>query len=194
MRKPGKRMLVLLTGSSGVGKNTILDRLVKKYPQLQVAVSVTTRWPARTGEQFGEQYYFIDDARYDWLCQTDQLIEHTEVYGHRYGTLHRELARICAAGHTPILEVDPAGIEHFSDCDYDVHAVYLDFPTAEEQKRRLLSREPGIHPEELDRRLSAAAEQRAWALRMASAGKLKIAVNDKLGACIEEVASLLEIT
>jgi guanylate kinase len=93
----------------------------------------------------------------------------------------------------PILEVDPAGIEHFADCEYDVHAVFLDFPNAAEQKRRLLEREPHISPEELDTRLSQAAQERAWALSQASAGHLIIAVNDKLGACVQEVSSALDI-
>jgi len=193
MRKPGKQPIILISGSSGVGKNTILEKLVATYPQLEPAVSVSTRWPARQSERFGVDYYFVDDERYDWLLVTNQLIEHTQIYGHRYGTLHSELARICRYKKIPILEVDPAGIEHFADCEYDVHAVFLDFPNAAEQKRRLLEREPHISPEELDTRLSQAAQERAWALSQASAGHLIIAVNDKLGACVQEVSSALDI-
>lgn len=192
MRKPGKHPLILLTGSSGVGKNNVLTELLKQYPQLEAAISVTTRWPARADEKFLERYYFIDDERYDWLQHTNQLIEHTTIYGHRYGALKAELARISRLNKTPILVANPAGLEHFASIDYDVRAVFLDFPNAQEQKRRLLEREPQINPEELDTRLSQAADERAWALSQASAGHLILAVNDKLGACVQEVASALD--
>lgn len=193
MRKPGKQPIILISGSSGVGKNTILEKLVATYPQLETAVPVTTRWPAREHERFGVDYYFVDDARFDWLLKTDQFIETTEIYGHRSGSLHTELDRICRLKKIPILTVDPAGIEHFARTEYDIHAVFLDFPNALEQKRRLLEREPHINPEALDTRLSQAAHERAWALSLASAGHLIIAVNDKLGACVQEVVSALDI-
>lgn len=193
MRKPGKQPLILITGSSGVGKSTILKALVKKYPRLTAATSVTTRWPARDEEKFLTDYFFVDDARFDWLLETHQLVENATNYQHRYGTLWAELALISSQDKTPVMHISPSGIEHLSECDYDIHAVFLDFPNAEEQKRRLLAREPHMDHIELDNRLSQAAQERAWALRQASAGQLKIAVNDKLGACVQEVAELLAV-
>lgn len=188
-----KSPVILITGSSGVGKDTILSKLVATYPRLSAVTSVTTRWPPRDQEKFLNDYYFIDDLRFDWLLSTDQLMESTEIYGHRYGTLRAELERVHQAHKIPIIEVDPAGTTHYQNSDYDAHIVYLDFPNAEEQKQRLLGREPNMNPEELDIRLAKAAEQRAWAAEQATAGNLKIVINDKIGACLSSIVENLDL-
>lgn len=188
-----KPSIIVITGSSGVGKDTILTKLISSYPQLAAITSVTTRWPAREHELFIKDYYFVDDSRFDWLLSTDQFIESTEVYGHRYGTLKAELERIMRYNQTPIIEVDPAGVTHYRNSHYAMQAIYLDFPNADEQKQRLLGREPHISPEELDIRLAKAAEQRAWASDQEAAGNLKIIVNNKIADCVSLVANYLNL-
>lgn len=185
--------LFLITGSSGVGKNAIITELTKRYPVLQHITSVTTRWPARDEEQFGDSYYFTDEERFKWLSETGQFIETTSVYGASYGTLAIDLERAWSSKRQPITSVDTRGIENYRAKDYEVVAIFLDFPSTDEQKHRILHRQPNISPETLDERLSVAAEERAWAAKESQAGRIHIVVNDKLGACTTDVANIFQL-
>lgn len=185
--------LFLITGSSGVGKNAIISELTKRYPALHHVTSVTTRWPARHEERFGEAYYFTDEERFQWLLESGQFIETTSVYGARYGTLLVDLQRAWANQHQPITSVDTQGVENYRTKGYEVVTVFLDFPSTEEQKQRILHRQPDISPELLDERLSVAAEERAWAAKEHQAGRIHIVVNDKLGACTTDVANIFQL-
>lgn len=185
--------LFLITGGSGVGKNAVIAELTKRYPTLQHVTSVTTRWPARDEEHFGDAYYFTDETRFKWLSESGQFIEETSAYGASYGTLRIDLERAWATQRQPITSVDIRGIENYRTKGYEIVAIFLDFPSTDEQKRRILHRQPDISPENLDERLSVAAEERAWAARESKASRIHIVVNDKLGACISDVANILQL-
>lgn len=191
MMKPDKPPLIIITGGSGVGKSTILHELVQRSPELVASCSVTTRWPPRDTELFASDYYFIDQSRFDWLVSTNQLVAHTTIYGHRYGTIRVELERLLARNKTPVLILDPDGLESIKKSGFNYFAIYLDFPNSEAQKKRLLEREPTINNEELDSRLSTAATWRAWAAKQARSGQLRIVVNDKLGTCLDDINQAL---
>ncbi|MDQ5944367.1 MAG: guanylate kinase [Patescibacteria group bacterium] len=183
--------LYLITGSSGVGKNAVLAELIHQHSTLSQVVSVTTRWPARTQEKFAQSYFFVDQERFEWLEKTGQLAEHTYVYGDNYGTLRYSLEATLASGKTPILTVDPNGVENYRQLGYSVRVVFLDFPTAQAQKERILARQPNINLEQLDERLAKAAQERAWATAQTQQGDFTIVVNDKLGACVQDAARAL---
>jgi guanylate kinase len=183
--------LFLITGSSGVGKNAIIAELMRQHISLNQVVSVTTRWPARTQEKFAQNYYFVDKERFAWLEKTGQLVERTHVYGDHYGTLSYSLEETLASGKTPILTVDPNGVENYRQLGYSVRVIYLDFPNAQTQKERILSRQPDISPEQLDERLAKAAEERAWANEQSHKDDFAIIINDKLGACVQDAARAL---
>lgn len=183
--------ILLVTGSSGAGKDTIILELLKQFSSLKRTVGVTTRWPARDGEIFGDAYFFIDQTRFEWLRQTSQMAEYTDIYHHSYGLLSNELDRAWAAKFTPIQVIDFHGLESIRAQDYKVRAVYIDFPTVDEQRRRLISREPDISQIELDERLSHAASERAKANQLEQSGELKIVVNDHIGAATKDAARAL---
>ena len=78
--------LLVLAGPTAVGKGTIVRRLVERYDDVWVSVSVTTREP-RPGEREGIDYYFVSDERFDHMIAEDELLEWAVVHGeHRYGT------------------------------------------------------------------------------------------------------------
>jgi guanylate kinase len=185
--------LFLVTGGSGVGKNAVITELIKQYPQLEFIVSATTRWPARSKEKFAKNYYFVSQACFDWLHATNQLVESTQVYGDCYGTLAVSLESALNAQKTPILTVDPEGIENYRRLGYTLHIVYLDFPNAQAQRQRIIDRQPDIATQTLDERLAEAAEERAWASEQSQADDFHIIVNDKLGVCIADVARVLDL-
>lgn len=185
--------LLLITGASGVGKNSVTQELIKHYPQLEFIVSATTRWPARAKERFAQDYYFIDQERFDWLKNSDQLIENTSVYGDQYGTLKFSLERALNSTKTPILTVDPQGVENYHKLGYSLKIVYLDFPNAQAQRQRIVERQPDINPETLDERLAQAANERAWAAQQTQEKEFKIVINDRFTACVQDCAEFFKL-
>jgi guanylate kinase len=88
----------VITGPSGAGKGTLIKRLLDRQPELEVAVSATTR-PQRPGEVNGREYWFLSEAEFVERIEAGDFLEHVEFVGGRYGTLSSELDRIAAEGH-----------------------------------------------------------------------------------------------
>lgn len=105
---PGK--LVVISGPSGVGKTTLLRRLLADLPALVPSVSATTR-PPRAGEQDGVDYHFLPLAEFERRQAAGEFLECCRVYGrqHWYGTLVAEVAPRLAAGKWVVLEIDVEG-------------------------------------------------------------------------------------
>ena len=102
--------IVVISGPSGVGKTTILRRLLVDLPQLIPSVSATTR-PPRVGERDGVEYHFISAPDFDRRRAAGEFLECCQVYGrhHWYGTLVDEVAPRMAAGEWVVLEIDVEG-------------------------------------------------------------------------------------
>lgn len=101
--------LIIISAPSGGGKSTIVRHLLARLDELRFSVSATTRAP-RPGEVHGEHYYFYSVAGFKALIAEGAFIEYEEVYPNQfYGTLHRELERIWAAGHHVIFDVEVKG-------------------------------------------------------------------------------------
>jgi guanylate kinase len=94
----------VITGPSGVGKGTLIRTLLERIPELELAVSATTRRP-RPGEQDGVDYHFLDDAEFDRRVAHGEFVEHAAYSGRRYGTLRSELERRTSAGAPVVLEI-----------------------------------------------------------------------------------------
>ncbi len=103
-RKP----VFVVTGPSGAGKGTLIKRLVERQPELEVAVSATTR-PKRAGEVSGREYWFLSEQEFLARVQAGGFLEHVEYVGGRYGTLASELDRIAEEGRVCVLELEIEG-------------------------------------------------------------------------------------
>ena len=139
MDSPTPGRLFVLTGSSGSGKDAVIDRLLEQMPNLRRAVTAVTR-PPRPGERDGVNHYFIDDAEFDrWLAE-DRFLEWARVFGRRYGTPRAEVDRLRRAGNDVILRIDPQGAATVREQTPDVPVIFLRVEDPGELERRLRER------------------------------------------------------
>ena len=99
----------VVTGPSGAGKGTLIRGLLERLPQLEVAISATTR-PMREGEADGREYRFLGDDEFTALVEDGEFLEWVEYVSHkRYGTLRAEIERIADHGRVCVLELELDG-------------------------------------------------------------------------------------
>jgi guanylate kinase len=133
----GKPVFVV-TGPSGAGKGTLIERILPRFPQLAVAVSATTR-PQRAGEQDGVHYYFLSRDEFDRRIAAGEFLEWVDYVGNRYGTLQSEIDRLRAAGKAPLLELETEGALRVKRRVEGAVTVFVTAPV-EELERRLRER------------------------------------------------------
>jgi guanylate kinase len=179
----GKPVFVV-TGPSGAGKGTLIQALLERVPELEVAVSATTR-QQRQGEGNGREYWFLTDAEFARRVHEGDFLEHvTYVSGKRYGTLRSEVDRIASGGRVPVLELETEGALNVKE---DVPGAVTIFITAPipELERRL--RERASESEgEIGERIGLARKQ------LAQAGEFDyVVVNDELARATNELEDIV---
>lgn len=177
--------LFVISGPSGVGKGTVVRRVLDVVrDRLVPSVSVTTRRP-RPGEREGADYFFVDDAEFDRMIRDRELLEWVQIYGHRSGTPAAPLRAERDAGRDVLLEIDVTGAGWVRKREPDAVLIFLAPPSAEEQERRL--RERGTEDiDVLTRRL----EQAAWEMEQA-AWFDHVVINDDVERAAAEVAAII---
>ena len=107
-RGTGSGLAFVVSGPSGAGKNTAINRLLTEAPNLVYSVSHTTRAP-RPGERDGVDYHFVKASAFDRMVAAGEFIEHVVYLGDQYGTSKREMARLAAKGLDIVLNIDVQG-------------------------------------------------------------------------------------
>ncbi len=175
----------MVAGPSGVGKGTVVQRVLQRVPDLRLSVSATTR-PPRVGERDGVDYRFLNEEAFERLARAGGFLEQAEVFGHRYGTPRRWVEERLEAGEDVILEIDVQGAEQVRGTIPEAVLVFLDAPSSEELERRLRSR--GTEDEvSLSRRLATAERERGQRERFDH-----VVVNDDLERASAQVAAIIE--
>jgi guanylate kinase len=151
---PPKPVFVV-TGTSGAGKGTIERALLARMPELELAISATTR-ERREGEQDGREYWFISDEEFDRKLAAGEFLEHIVFdWGQRSGTLRSEIDRILAAGRIPLLDLETEGALAVAESVPGAVTIFVKAPSFEENERRLRERATESEGEIEDRLLLA---------------------------------------
>jgi guanylate kinase len=177
-------VLLVIAGPSGAGKGTIVQRLKERDPSLRWSVSWTTRAP-REGEVDGVDYHFTTRADFERLRDADGFLEWFDVYGDLKGTPDAPVREYLAAGHDVLLEVDVNGALAVRRKFPDALLVFVRPPSREVQRARLVSRGQDT-PEQIERRLAAAAAEEQEARHFD-----QVVENDDVDRAVGEVAAIL---
>ncbi len=131
--------LLVLSGPSGAGKGTLVDRLLSARPECLFSVSWTTR-PRRTTEQDGVQYHFVTKERFEDNRTRGGFLETAEVHGHFYGTPVAPVDEGIRAGRIMVLDVDVQGGASVRKLRPDGVSVFIMPPSVDALRQRLLGR------------------------------------------------------
>jgi len=178
-------LMFVLSSPSGAGKTTISRRLLADMQDIEMSVSVTTR-PPRPREVDGQDYYFIDRARYDDMVVKGELLEHAKVFDHFYGTPRQAVERRLAEGKDVLFDIDWQGTRQLRDkAPDDLVSVFVLPPTLSDLEKRLRTRAQDDDATVRARMAKALDEASHW-------GEYDyIVINDDLTRCIGQVRAIL---
>ncbi|MEO6796974.1 MAG: guanylate kinase [Candidatus Dormibacter sp.] len=139
MRQPGAGLLIVISGPSGVGKDTVLRRLFQMAPDLKYSVSYTTR-PPRPGEVDGRSYSFVGEPEFLRLIEQREFLEWAKVYDHYYGTSRKRVDEALDRGEDIILKIDVQGATFVRRRKPDGLFIFITPPSTQELLNRLTGR------------------------------------------------------
>ena len=181
LAEPGVRtgLLIVLSGPGGVGKDTVIERLLARDPWIQYSVSYTTR-PPRATEVDNLHYTFVDEAEFRGLVESGEMLEHARVSGYLYGTSRERVEEAQRLGIDIILKIDVQGAEQVRQMRPDGLFIFLAPPSMEELMRRRAARNTESEADQ-------AARQRLAAREMGFADRYDVViVNDDAERAVEE--------
>ncbi len=152
-------LLVVISGPSGVGKDSVIDELKKKDRPWRFAVSATTRTP-RPGEKDGEDYIFLDTDTFLRMREAGQLLESAEYSGRWYGVPRSQVSQALEEGKDVFLKIEVQGAESIRAIAPEAVLIFLAPASFEELAARLGQRQTE-GPEESERRLRIARQELA---------------------------------
>ena len=136
--EPGGFLLVL-SGPSGAGKGTLVERLMSARPECTFSISATTR-PRRSTEQEGVQYEFVSREEFERRRSAGQFLEWAEVHDHLYATPAKAVDEQVRAGRVVVLDVDVQGGASVRRARRDAVSIFIHPPSLDALRRRLLGR------------------------------------------------------
>ena len=181
---PRALRVFVITGPSGAGKGTLIQRLLDRLPELEVAVSATTRLQ-RPGEVDGREYWFLDEQEFVRRIDRGEFLEHVQFVGGRYGTLSTEIERISADGRVCVLELEIDGALRVQEEVPGSVTLFIaaDVPELERRLRARATESSG----EIGERIALAR----WQLEQAHRFRYMVR-NDDVERATEALAALVE--
>ena len=178
-------LLIVISGPSGVGKDTLIRRLLDLDRNLRYSVSCTTR-PLRPGEVDGVNYTFVNRERFEQLIKEGAFLEHATYDGNLYGTLIERVEQARAAGHDIVLKIEVQGAEQVRQRVPEGLFIFVVPPSTHELERRQELRNSETAHDLVSRRKIAETE-------MTYASHYDhVVVNDELERAVAEVLALIQ--
>ena len=180
-----KGILIILSGFSGVGKGTVVRRLLSDYDNYALSISATTRKP-REGEEDGVSYFFKSKEEFEQMIKEDSFIEHARYVENYYGTPKAYVQEQLDAGKDVILEIEIQGALKVKEKYPDALMLFLVPPDAQTLKERLVGRgteTADVIHDRLERAAQEAQEMGSYEY---------IIVNDDLDTCVKLVHELIQ--
>ena len=178
-----KGKLFVISGASGVGKSTVLSKVMENRKDLTFSVSATTRDP-RPGEVDGVSYYFVSKDKFLDMIEKDAFIEYDAHMDNYYGTPKDQLEEKLSRGHV-LLDIEPNGAFHVKESRPDATLIFIAPPSMEELEKRLRGR--GDTPED---QIAIRMERAHWEMDQRSWYD-HVVVNDSVERCAEEILNII---
>jgi len=177
-------LLIVISGPSGVGKDTVIKHMLELDPNFRYSVSYTTR-PPRSGEVDGVNYHFVSRAEFERLIREGAFLEHATYDGNLYGTPIAQLDDVRASGHDIVLKIDVQGAEQVRKRALDALRIFLAPPSMDELLRRRTQRHSESARDQASRQLIAEDE-------MALGTHFDhVVVNDDLERAVQEILAII---
>jgi guanylate kinase len=178
-------LLIVISGPSGVGKDTLIKRLLELDSNLRYSVSCTTRAP-RPGEADGVDYSFVSRERFEQLIDEGAFLEHATYNGNLYGTLIERVEREREAGHDIVLKIEVQGAEQVRARVPDGVFIFLAPPSVDELVRRQVKRNTETS-HDMEARREIATREMEYASRYDH-----VVVNDELERAVAEILAIIK--
>ncbi|HSD24318.1 MAG TPA: guanylate kinase [Solirubrobacterales bacterium] len=175
----------VITGPSGVGKGTLIERLLERIPELEVSISATTREP-RPGEVNGRDYHFLSPEEFRRRLEAGDFLEHASYSGNYYGTLRSEVEQRVERCRSVVLEIEVQGARQVRDALGDEAVLIFIAPPDEAVLRERLESRGTDSGEAIEQRLRTAEVE----LAARSEFPLEV-VNDDLQKATSELEGLV---
>lgn len=177
--------LFVVSGPSGVGKGSICALLSQRRKDIKLSVSCATR-AIRPNEIDGVHYFFVSNERFDQMIESDELLEHADVHGNRYGTPRKWVLDTLEQGCDVILEIDVQGGKQVLARDVELIGVFVLPPSKDELIKRLKARGTETQ-QQVDIRVHNAARE----LKEAESYPYLI-VNDDLQGAVKKLEAIID--
>ena len=178
-----KGKLFIISGASGVGKSTVLSRVMAARDDLRFSVSATTRAP-RPGEVDGESYYFVTKEKFQDMIDRNEFLEYDAHMDNFYGTPEAQLNEKLETGSV-ILDIEPNGAFNVRKRRSDATLIFIAPPSTEELLRRLVSR-GDTSPEQVKIRQDRAQ----WEMEQSSQYDY-VVINDQVETCADKILKII---
>ena len=181
----GQGALIVISGFSGAGKGTLVEKLIADSDRFSLSISMTTRSP-REGETNGKEYFFVTKEEFQKKIEEDGFLEYAGYVGNYYGTPKAYVEGEIAKGHDVILEIEVQGALQIKDKYPNAILMFVTPPSVEELKKRLIGRGTE-NLESINKRLLRAKEESILMHKYDY-----IVVNDDIEDCKKRVISFID--
>ena len=179
-----KGVLTVVSGFSGAGKGTVMKRLIQKYDDYALSISVTTRNP-REGERDGIEYFFKTKEEVESMIENDEFLEYARYVDNYYGTPRFYVEEMLAKGKNVILEIEIQGAMQIKAKNPEAVLVFVTPPSFEELRNHLVGR--GTETADvIESRLRRASEEAEGMLSYDY-----ILVNDQVEDCVDRLHQII---